>query len=252
MPAHLIAEEGPYRGLILNLSEGQEWVIGRDPDEAAFVIEDSTVSRKAAKLTRTDEGITLKNLSKVNPTLINDVSHSEPVLLNEGDRVQIGNSVFLFSEKPLPETGAPPKKQRKKKKEAYDNIFGSEEPPPPEEAPEREEEESEEAIPLPRAEPTAYDTIFEDEGGEELPFNLISENPFLLKVISGPNAGAEIGMDKGRTYTIGKDPNTSDIVFQDLSVSRNHARLTVGVDGVIEIEDLGSKNGTVVNGTPVL
>ena len=68
-------------------------------------------------------------------------------------------------------------------------------------------------------------------------------------MIAGPNAGAEIGIEKGRTYTLGKDPNSSDIVFQDLSVSRNHARLTVSADGIIEIEDLGSKNGTAVNGT---
>lgn len=35
-----------------------------------------------------------------------------------------------------------------------------------------------------------------------------------------------------------------------MSVSRNHARLDVSEEGVIEIEDLGSKNGTVVNGIP--
>ena len=73
----------------------------------------------------------------------------------------------------------------------------------------------------------------------------------MLKVVSGPNAGAEIGIEKGRSYTIGKDPNSSDIVFQDLSVSRVHARLTVSDDGILEIEDLGSKNGTVVSGIPI-
>ena len=101
----------------------------------------------------------------------------------------------------------------------------------------------------PKPEMTAYDTIFEDAGvEEELPFNLISESPLLLKVIAGPNAGAEIGIEKRRTYTIGKDPNTCDIVFQDLSVSRNHALLTVNSDRTIDIEDLGSKNGVAVNG----
>ncbi len=69
-------------------------------------------------------------------------------------------------------------------------------------------------------------------------------------MISGPNAGAEIGIEKGRTYTLGKDPDSCDIVFQDLSVSRNHARLTLNADGTMEIEDLGSKNGTVMNGIP--
>ncbi|HSX26972.1 MAG TPA: type III secretion system inner membrane ring subunit SctD [Chlamydiales bacterium] len=258
MPAHLIAEEGPHRGLVLNLEEGEDWIIGRDPDEADFVIEDSTVSRKHARLTRAPEGIYLKNLSRVNPTLVNDEEHEDRVLLKEGDRVQIGNTGFLFSEEKVPDMGAtPPSKKEKKKKQkaAYDDIFGDTEPEKPavEEEAAPVVEEIVEEIPVEKAkvrEPTAYDTIFE-EGEEELPFNLISEAPLILKVISGPNAGAEIGIDKGRTYIIGKDPSSCDIVFQDLSVSRHHARLVVSSEGTLEIEDLGSKNGTVVNGTPI-
>lgn len=260
MPAHLIAEEGPYRGLILNLEEGQkqEWVIGRDPDRCDFVIEDSTVSRKAARLTREADGIYLKNISRINPTLVNGIEESGSVLLKEGDKVQIGNTVFLFSLENLPEnfTEMPkPEKKKSKKKEAYDDIFGDietpEELPAPPPEPERLEETAFPPTPS-RPEVTAYDTIFEDVNEpEELPFNLVSETPLLLKVIAGPNAGAEIGIEKGRVYTIGKDPNSSDIVFQDLSVSRNHARLEVAGDGIITIEDLGSKNGTVVNGAVI-
>lgn len=263
MPAHLIIEEGPHRGLVLNLQEGEDWVIGRDPDEADFVIEDSTVSRKHARLSKTQEGIYLKNLSRVNPTLVNDAEHEERILLKEGDRVQIGNHVLLFSEEAIPEIAAPPKKPKKKKKKeaGYDDIFGSLEESEPElekveepEAVEVVEEKPilpEEAAEEEAREPTAYDTIFEDTGEEELPFNLIAATPLILKVISGPNAGAEIGVEKGRSYIIGKDPGSCDIVFQDLSVSRHHARLSVSEDGVIEIEDLGSKNGTAVNGAPI-
>lgn len=249
MPAHLIAEEGPFKGLVIDLQQGGEWIIGRDPDAADFVVDDSTVSRKHARLMKGAEGIYLKNLSRVNPTLVNEEKIEDSVLLKEGDRVQVGNTLFLFSEKEIPDTGrSPPKKEKKKK--GYDNIFGDlEEPEAEPEAtlPEKIEEIEEE-----NPEPTAYDTIFEDSDEEEdLPFNLISETPLLLKVIAGPNAGAEIGIEKGRIYTIGKDPNSCDIVFQDLSVSRNHARLTVTADGIIHIEDLASKNGTVVNGVPI-
>jgi len=263
MPAHLIAEEGPHRGLVLNLEEGDDWVIGRDPDAADFVVEDSTVSRKHARLAKTPEGISLKNLSRVNPTLINDEELSGMVLLKEGDRIQIGNTVFLFSEEAVPDLGEATPKKPKKQAGGYDDIFGgvdepeAEIPPPPaetriEEFARETPEPVEEEVPEEVKEPTAYDTIFEDTGSEEeLPFNLISETLLLLKVISGPNAGAEIGIEKGRTYTIGKDPNACDVNFQDLSVSRTHARLSVSAEGIIEIEDLGSKNGTVVNGTPI-
>lgn len=268
MPAHLIAEDGPFRGLVLNLEEGSEWVVGRDPDTCDFYLEDSTVSRKHAKITKSPEGILLKNLSRVNPTLVNDEEHAKAVLLKEGDRVQIGGSTFLFSEEAVPELATPTPKKPKKKKGGYDDIFGDldsteeettslsgetalEAEKPPKNEP--EELRSLEMPPEPeRPETPAYDTIFEDTGSEdELPFNLVSEAPLLLKVIAGPNAGAEIGIEKGRSYTIGKDPNTSDIVFQDLSVSRNHARLTVGEDGVLRIEDLGSKNGVAVNGSVI-
>lgn len=237
MPAHLIAEEGPNKGLTLNLEEGDLWVVGRDPDTADFVVEDSTVSRKHSQLTKAPEGIYLKNLSRVNPTLVNDKECEEPVLLKEGDRVQIGNTLFLYSEKALPE---------KKAKKGYDDIFEelAETPSPPEESPKPEPA---------KREPSAYDTIFEEgeEAEEELPFPLIAEAPLLLKVIAGPNAGAEIGIEKGRSYVVGKDSESCDIVFQDMSVSRNHARISVDSEGIIELEDLGSKNGTVVNGIPI-
>lgn len=264
MPAHLIAEEGPQRGLVLNLETGEEWVIGRDPDTCDLIVEDSTVSRRHARLNKTPEGIYLKNLSRVNPALINEAEMTTtPILLKEGDRIQIGNTVFLYSEEEVPKIGTPPeKKKEEKKKGGYDDIFGDvepveeepvmAEPPKPVQKPVIEAEEL--RIPPAPSKPelTAYDTIFEDSGAEEeLPFNLISEAPLMLKVIAGPNAGAEIGIEKGRVYTLGKDPNSCDIVFQDLSVSRNHARLEVRPDGTIDIEDLGSKNGIAVNGSVI-
>lgn len=281
MPAHLIAEIGPKSGSILKLEGAAEWIIGRDPDTCDFYIDDSTVSRKHARLNATPDGIYIKNLSQVNPTLVNEDQADDARLLREGDRIQVGSTVFLYSEEDISETGKPPLKPKKKNKKEeeeeskadYDDIFGDidapieeleedleedaneDEPPIDEEAPEDSEnpviEAEELRIPPAPSKPemTAYDTIFEDAGSEEeLPFNLGIESPLLLKVIAGPNAGAEIGIEKGRTYTIGKDSNTSDIVFQDLSVSRNHALLTVNSDGIIDIEDLESKNGVAVNG----
>jgi type III secretion system YscD/HrpQ family protein len=250
MPAHLIAEEGPYRGLTIQFEDGQEWVIGRDPDTCDFVIEDGTVSRRHVRLTKTPEGVYLKNLSRVNPTLINDEERSGAILLHEGDRIQVGNTVLLYSEEEIPTFDKQPDAPEKSAG-GYDDIFGDIESPAAK-LPEIEEEEEEPELPPPPPKPemTAYDTIFEDTGIEEdIPFSLTSENPLMLKVIAGPNAGAEIGIERGHTYTIGKDANACDIVFQDLSVSRNHARLEVNADGMIEIEDLGSKNGISVNGS---
>ena len=41
-----------------------------------------------------------------------------------------------------------------------------------------------------------------------------------------------------------------DIVIDDTKASRRHARIVV-MDGVVEVEDLGSSNGTMLNGKPV-
>ena len=247
----LIAQDGPLKGLVLELlSKKDEWVLGRDEAEADLVLPDASVSRRHARITRTPDGLLLKNLSRTNPTLVND----EPVkehLLQDKDRIQIGASTFLFSSEEKRAT--PPKS-----KGGYDDIFGELEelPPEPEPLEEMQKEELSEEPEKTEKEPepkSAYDTIFDDlDSEEQIPLNLLSsETPLLLKVLGGPNAGAEIGLEKGRSYLIGKDANSCDIVFQDLSVSRNHAKLNISGDGIIELEDLGSKNGTVVNGARI-
>ena len=66
---------------------------------------------------------------------------------------------------------------------------------------------------------------------------------------SGPVAGQRWPLTQDEV-TIGRGPEC-DIVIPDRQVSRLHARLRRG-EGGFEVEDLGSKNGTHVNGVPVL
>jgi type III secretion system YscD/HrpQ family protein len=94
-------------------------------------------------------------------------------------------------------------------------------------------------------EPLSFD---ESEDLSSASFNEAEDTRWLLKVISGPNAGAEFNMQKGATYIVGKDASLSDIVFQDLSVSRQHARISVDEQENVFIEDLNSRNGVLVNG----
>jgi adenylate cyclase len=54
---------------------------------------------------------------------------------------------------------------------------------------------------------------------------------------------------EGRTLVVGRGL-TSDIAVYDPTISRRHAELTVGPDGV-EVRDLGSSNGTCINGARV-
>lgn len=207
MTGYLIAEEGPLAGLIVRLEEGEEWILGRDPDEVSIVLEDPMVSRKHVICRLTAEGYILENLSSVNPATQNGKVITEPVLLREGDILQIGSTFFRFSEK-TPHL----------EEELYAEISS-----PPEIAEEKEDLSS-----------VAVESL--------------DEARWLLKVISGPNSGAEFAVHRGSTYILGKDPNLCDIVFQDLSVSRQHARLVVDEENRVFIEDLGSRNGVLING----
>lgn len=91
----------------------------------------------------------------------------------------------------------------------------------------------------------------EEEVGENISFTEDFSSRWMIKVIGGLNSGAEFNMAPGRTYIIGKDPEKCDIVFQDLSVSKSHARVGLSTNQEVTIEDLDSKNGVFVNGLKI-
>lgn len=73
---------------------------------------------------------------------------------------------------------------------------------------------------------------------------------YSLKFISGKYQGGEFPLVPGRQHIIGRSPELELALVEDM-VSRKHAKLTVMDDGRITIEDLGSSNGTFVNGEQI-
>lgn len=71
-------------------------------------------------------------------------------------------------------------------------------------------------------------------------------NNYKFIVMDGPNPGSEYELIQNE-ITIGRDPN-SDWTIDITSVSRAHAKLTKSGSSYL-IEDLGSSNGTFVNGS---
>ena len=69
-----------------------------------------------------------------------------------------------------------------------------------------------------------------------------------LKIVE-VTSGREFALDQAR-LRIGRDPR-NQVVIDDLYVSRNHAFITYE-DGKFWVEDLGSKNGTKLNGSHIL
>ena len=68
----------------------------------------------------------------------------------------------------------------------------------------------------------------------------------MLLVVEGWEPGKRIFLDKD-VLLIGRDEEKCDLVIADRQVSRHHALISLEDDGYI-LKDLGSKNGTFVNG----
>jgi pSer/pThr/pTyr-binding forkhead associated (FHA) protein len=91
----------------------------------------------------------------------------------------------------------------------------------------------------------------EDEGHEEFPFphDTLEAGQALLAVKRGPNAGSTFLLVKDST-SAGRSPD-SDVFLDDVTVSRKHAIFDHRDDGSWFIRDVGSLNGTYVNGEQV-
>ena len=209
MKAFLIAEEGSLLGTLLPLEEAEEWIIGRDPNACAHVLEDPMVSRKAALISLQNERFVIENLSTTNPISVNGDSVVDPTILEEGDLIQLGSTTFRFS------------------------LI----------------EPKQEPVTTTLDQTTAAPNEEYEMGTLSFSNSIVSR--WMIKVVSGPNNGAEFSIKEGQTYLVGKDPDTCDILFQDLSVSRQHAKILCSKDGTVSVEDLGSRNGTLLNGSLV-
>ncbi len=98
----LVAQEGPLKGQRWPLS--RPLVLGRE-SSCDVVIANRQVSRFHARLTPTDEGIILEDLGSKNGTHHNGSMLSSPVMLQDGDIVQISliqEFLFLTSDATMP------------------------------------------------------------------------------------------------------------------------------------------------------
>ncbi|HVN53846.1 MAG TPA: FHA domain-containing protein [Anaerolineaceae bacterium] len=68
---------------------------------------------------------------------------------------------------------------------------------------------------------------------------------YQLVMQSGPNQGKVAPLEKSEIF-LGRDLS-NDVVINDAEISRRHARLVLQAGGYV-LEDLGSTNGTTVNG----
>lgn len=107
-----------------------------------------------------------------------------------------------------------------------------------------------------QASPDFLSTYGEDttdvvEGGPHLPasYGPKLERQFILTVVAGPQTGFAQVVD-GDEMVLGRGYG-SDLLLADQGLSRRHCRIWKSDDGMC-IEDLGSANGTFVDGEPVV
>lgn len=99
----LISQTGKLSGARWALDR-EEVVLGRSP-ECDYVIDDRQVSREHARLIKTPEGFKLEDLDSKNGTYLNGTQVHEPVLLQDGDVIQVALAMklmFLGTEATIP------------------------------------------------------------------------------------------------------------------------------------------------------
>lgn len=111
---------------------------------------------------------------------------------------------------------------------AYSADLHQEQPQPAEEAPEID-----------------HTMIFDKQDR----FNEALGKNYVVTVISGPDQGKSLTIKNNAAYYIGRK-STNHLVLTDINASRDHACLEMR-NGVLHIFDLGSRNGTYVDGIRV-
>ncbi|MCH0563849.1 FHA domain-containing protein, partial [Streptomyces sp. MUM 2J] len=77
----------------------------------------------------------------------------------------------------------------------------------------------------------------------------LDDAPARLHVVAGPDAGG-VHLLHGGPVRVGRSAD-ADVPLDDPDVSRLHCAVTLGADGRVTVADLGSTNGTLLDGAPV-
>jgi pSer/pThr/pTyr-binding forkhead associated (FHA) protein len=94
-----------------------------------------------------------------------------------------------------------------------------------------------------------YRTRLATSGGKVTPIELPKSAPVIPQPRLIDPFGNEHALAEGK-FVIGRDESANLAITWEPTVSRRHAEVTVGADSVT-VMDLGSSNGTTVNGEPI-
>jgi len=220
-------------GRLVCLTDGREYqvgaalVIGRDAS-CDVVVPGNEVSRRHAQIVATEQGFVLVDTS-TNGTFVNGHRVEGSRVLHRADVIRVGADEFRFYGEPTPGMTAGPEAA------APATAPAGAEPAPP------------------GAEQRLFDTMF---GGPPAPSNRPLAGPVTpITSVEAPIASLLVrsGTLKGKRLTV-RNPivnigrgDYNDLVIPEPSVSASHAKLQRR-EGIWVLTDLGSTNGTFVDG----
>jgi pSer/pThr/pTyr-binding forkhead associated (FHA) protein len=187
-------------------------IVGRVPP-CEVVVDDPGVSRRHAELSREAGGWSVRDLGSANGTFVNETAVEE-ARLSPGDLVRLGPEATL------------------------EWLGEDEADQTPDEA------DAGEVVPARRPARAAAGAGPRGAAG---PASWLARVTWVLEPLA---AGAETVRLAASVTSVGRDPGAG-LVLHDESVSRMHARLDPGADGLV-VTDLKSRNGTFLDDQPVL
>jgi NADPH-dependent 2,4-dienoyl-CoA reductase/sulfur reductase-like enzyme/pSer/pThr/pTyr-binding forkhead associated (FHA) protein len=196
--------------------------IGRRP-EMDLVLADPSVSGAHAEIRLIGESYVIADAGSRNGTFVNEQQVTEPTSLTDGDAIRIGGTKIRFSQAVPAPVPAPT--------------------PAPSAPPTTEPEPTSALPPVPVGPAVSGLFVRPDAIGEP-------QTPVSAGDVQGALEGGGRRYELvGEQISVGRDPE-ADVSIEDPAVSYTHAQITRHGDALY-LRDLGSRNGTWVNGALV-
>ncbi|MCX5259892.1 FHA domain-containing protein [Streptomyces canus] len=235
-------------GRTWTLDPSRSYSLGRDP-QGDIVFDDARVSWRHATISWSGRGWVIEDHSSTNGTFVQGqrIHRTE---IGPDTAVHLGNAsdgpLLSLSGSAAPVAEPQPRQQPYVAQSANPGWAQQTPHQAPHQAPHQPPQQAAQSgWPQPQQQPQPYS----------------HQPPQKIPQQQGPGAGAPpVYGDRSPTtfhqFTIGRIMRIgraleNDLVVSDLQVSRNHAEFHSTPDGRMEIRDLGSHNGTYVNGQPI-
>ncbi|MFJ4789760.1 FHA domain-containing protein [Streptomyces sp. NPDC088794] len=223
-------------GRTWTLEESRPYTLGRDP-QGDIVLDDARVSWRHATISWGGRSWVIEDHGSTNGTFVQG-QRIHQMEIGPGSAVHLGNATDGPLLSASGAAAATPQAQPQQQPYAAQGASpGWAQQAPPQQAPQAGWQQPQQATPQ---QPAAHIPPQQNSGG-------VAGAPPVYGDRS-PTTFHQFSI--GRVMRIGRALE-NDLVVSDLQVSRNHAEFHSMPDGRMEIRDLGSHNGTYVNGQPI-